>query len=721
MKKVLYLLMALCITETVLSMDEPSLNIRAQRILQEPETYQIKPQADVKTYCSDKGLNPVDFQPSDEVMKTKRETMVNRYEGLYQVALAQGSGTGFSPISAASDAFKTSFGYAFIMCIVAAISLIFLVLWCLTSCCCKGTCCVSRHKEKRNLKCVNCIVVSGILIAVASVIVTIIWLVYMGRLTNRIDSVSCGLAIMKSDLINGAKINETRSFVGTEGFIFLIQDFNFILDDIEDIKSSAAEPIKALNLGSDAQAMAAKFETYRTGLNDSLADYEYPGTKNRLLGVKIPIASIYVINDRIGAIKEEVKLFNEAATNIAKGVDVITSYGDEEIQTSRDTFADLTNKLNNDVKGRLNSLFNFAVGDGDRIDAVKKSTVSAIIISACIVCVPLVLFVVILLLNHYNKCHCLKFLNKIIMLIQILWSTLVFAFAALMVALSLVVVVVCRIMAGVAVNENYLSINFSKINLGLFTKVVDQCVGPTADGNLLKALGVEMTDFNKQTTMNEGTLSFDKISADLNKYDDPPISKAFLNATQPFADLEKKDGPGTNDDEIDSGIQRVNSYKCSQDTMSYKGLCVSGSTRSTTSDASATTGLGSSFCFDVTQFRTPSSFYDGRYASATCTPTSGGPITNTEGERNLKDTLNAVAVYKTKMDLFITRFRRRVLHRPEGTVHQTQEQRHRAHKDQEHPPEIDSSFHCIRQRHTEHLGLPSPQEAVRRRREHHLL
>jgi hypothetical protein len=653
MSRVLSLIIVLCIATAVISFERDAVTDRAERILQPREKYEIVVQADVKKYCTDKGLKSNDFTPDDSTMNAKRQKMVVRQEKLYQTTVAQGSGQGIDVAGVAGDVFVSSFGYAVIMLGISGLSFIILFLWCLFSCCCKATCCVAKKKEDRNKTCISCIVWSGIVIAIASVIVTIIWLVFMGRLTNKMDPIACGMAIMKSDIIVGARFNETRSFIGTEGFLFLTDDFMTILDDIENIRDSA-QTVRNLDLGTDADNMASKFQTYRDGLSSSLEEYKYPGTKNPTL-VQIPIPSVNVINEKIDEIKKEVTAFSEAASNIAKAVVIITDYGQAEIDQSRTTFEDVQFKLEVNVQQQIEKIFSNIVGDSDRTKQVKSTTVSAIIIAACAECVPLVIFIVILLLNHYNKCHCLKFVNKLIMIVQILWSALVFAFAALMILLSLVVVVACRIFAGIATTDQYLSVNFKSLGLGEFTKVVDECVGPNASGDILKSLGIQMTEFNKQTTMNTGSQSFDKIAADLQSLNEPPISNAFLTSVMPFANLLQKDGPGTFDEEIDAGLQRVNSYRCASDSMNYKGKCASSSTKSSSSDI-ATSGVGSDFCFELTQFTNPPTAYTGRYFGRSCSPASGTAPTVSEGERNLIDTLKAVVVYKQKMDLFVQRF-----------------------------------------------------------------
>ena len=619
-----------------------------ERVLQTTSIgYEIKEQEDVKKFCSDEGedvqkvRNPMDLDK-------KREAMSKRYNSIYDAVIAALKGdSNFDSNSVGKEAFKSAAIYGIIMAILSAGSTVFLIIWFITSCCCKKTCCVPEKRKDQSKACLNFIIWSGIVIALVAVILTIVWLVYMGKVAGNTKLITCTLAVLKSDFINGVKVPNKQPasyFIGSNGLSYTAQKFIEILDSIKDIKQSATV-VNNYNLKDKATQSQNSFNSYQSSVNGSLSSYEYKGTQNPL--VKVKIQSVNLISGKLSSISEEITLFKDAANQIADLARVITEYNDEGINAAKGNFENFKRLLTEHITDRFTSIFNSITGEngGTGTKQIGRTTRSSLIISAIIIVVPLAFYILIVLLNYFNKCHCLKFVNKIIMLIQIIWATLVFVYATVMVLLSVGMVVICRMMAKLSTEHRYLKNTIRDLPDGVFVELVDECLGPQGHGDILKVLGVEVDSFKQQETMGKGTIAFEGIKDKLS-LSDPPISGAFRETIVGFQTAQTQDGPGTDDNEIHKGMERVNSNGCAMDLMKYKGGCLTPA-RSATTDT-AITGLPDPFCFELSQYG-PS--YLGRYATSTCSST-----TNAAGESELLRTLDSVSDYKSQMTNFLNGF-----------------------------------------------------------------
>lgn len=130
----------------------------------------------------------------------------------------------------------------------------------------------------------------------------------------------------------------------------------------------------------------------------------------------------------------------------------------------------------------------------------------------------------------------------------------------------------------------------------------------------------------------------------------PPQGESFEARVNSWAALSEADSD-KNSNDLNSGLASVNSNKCTQDSMNYKGKCTG--TTSTTADT-ATQSLGSQYCIDVS--KVPTHNYEGRYAGQAATGYCTGAQSTTEGQDTLKKTSAAANSYKSSKSTLKTKY-----------------------------------------------------------------
>ena len=130
----------------------------------------------------------------------------------------------------------------------------------------------------------------------------------------------------------------------------------------------------------------------------------------------------------------------------------------------------------------------------------------------------------------------------------------------------------------------------------------------------------------------------------------PPQGASLEVKVNDWAAMTQADSD-QNPNDLDAALKKVNSNKCSQDSMNYNGKC--SGTISTTADT-ATQSLGSQYCIDVS--KVPSHNYDGRYAGQPASGYCTGAQSTTLGQDALKKASATASAYKASITSLKNKF-----------------------------------------------------------------
>lgn len=189
--------------------------------------YQVVVKPEVKQYCEDRGLSSSDLDMTDEQLAQEMDSVINRFVGprdiLDQAIKSNDFGAAGSKIGGAVNTLLGTVGVPLVFAVLSLGSLFFLFFWAILSSCCKKSCCKKEYHQGDKLdKKQICIFISGVVVGLALIIITIIWCVYIAKAAKSANSFPCGMAVIYSDIVSGTTVANGK-YIGVEGFSYLVK------------------------------------------------------------------------------------------------------------------------------------------------------------------------------------------------------------------------------------------------------------------------------------------------------------------------------------------------------------------------------------------------------------------------------------------------------------------------------------------------------------------
>lgn len=585
---------------------------RAHRVTQEAsftvggKTYSRS--AAVAKYCTDNGVQPSDLNPNKDEFNQQMEKMTNKYAGprpqIEPILKSGGSSTSFDA-GAAINTVIVQIGFPALISVLSLLSAWFLFWWSLLECCCKKTCCMKEIKEGDPMSCgQKCIGVSNVIVGLGLLIILIIWSAQAGGAARGFKYLTCEMASLSSDIVQGVEYKgETNlKFIGLDGLSDMLKGMS---DAINTFKNKPLT--KPTTIDSNQSNLKSKF-------NDFYTKWNTDASKTTL---RLSLADSGTLPDSIKAFDG---LVNQA---LRTEIDTLTKYGQQMI----DAFATV-----NDIKTQSGSTSSAIDSMRTTLDNVRKPMktvgedgikalgietfqtliVTALTVALIIVIGFLVLFYFIAFMNIIkNKLHCLKFINKIIMILKILLSIFLNMAAALFVIVSVVFSNMCYFLWKASSDSDYTS----SLSDDTIKKMMRECVIAGGSGDMTKLMGgSNPTDQIKKFTDMSNTIN--------SVFDDSLLSNFTAGTVEPqvgvktlkknwqdtytgsYDDFKSLTGGGFNPLATDfKNFNDKMSANGHSNRMALTGGCTSGTLSQTTPDVlDFMDQLANSYCLQLGNF-----------------------------------------------------------------------------------------------------------------------
>lgn len=625
------------------SVPHKSLVNRAQRLLQSGTTttgYTITPSPDVKTNCDDQGISP----SSLSISVAERDALQAEFSGSTSPLVdALNANVGTIDYSGmATKAAAGPLGVAAAFCILSLLSLFFLFFWSLFECCCKRTCCIKDEPGKPRSTCRVVCWIFGAAVGVATVGVVIGWVVSLGKVAGGAKDVKCAITILYSDVVMGTTLETGGKFAGTTGIGSLLSSYITFINDVTTIQSDATT-VKNKNLNTKGTDAVSKYATFKTSFSGTA--YNYKGSKTTSATVVPNIATSMKAAIDSSAFETEVNQLNSTAYQIHTAVSQIASYDTASLASVKSSLTSMNSALSTSLETPITNMYNSVAGKNspDYGASVASAMKTFMIVSIIVVVLFTVAYLVILYFTaKLNKLHGLKVISKVIMLLQLLLGTVILVFAIIGSLLCIAIVIACAVLDGVITTEGYLG----KISTDpQMIKIMTNCVHRTAGGDLLKALGADLTQIYQISNISSGMQSYQNISGNLTNQSAPYVGGVFAtNISNYLAGDEVARGTPTSED-VQTGLDYFKTLGCAQDVIQPK-TCPAGYTQSTNAHT-VSTGVNTNYCFNFLTMPSSVTNYGTlpRY-TAPCTGT--GTLTAAAGGAALQTVYDSINDYRTK-------------------------------------------------------------------------
>jgi hypothetical protein len=597
-----------CTTESVIN--------RAHRML-----YEIKQSADVKAFCGDEGINVDDLN----IDYDKRAQLRTKIDGRYSSIVATfNNGLSFNSQAMGDSAremfTKSGFGVGIVFLVVIILTFVGFLGWSLLECCFPFIC-VSRRRAgiegpRCSKVCFWCAMVFGVVV----IVLIIVWSVYIGRLTSRAPEVKCAAAILYSDIVFGVKLSETRTYIGLNGLIDALDNFIVALDGINETKTNANSASLALgDLKAETTSMTDGFTNLKN--NDyNKANYLYPNAQVIVSPSNtVPVVFGQVLkNDLIdNAIKKEVDTLQNAGKSIVQALDGLNNFQTSEVDNAKASINSTKSQIRDNIKAEVDNVYNTAFkADTDYFKQVKELGRIVMIVIIVIGLALTVIFLGIQLVTGvFKKATWLRHCNKLIMLILLILGFIILLYSSVMVVANISFAYICdNINNGITV-KNWQPISGGSTQI---RAMINSCVYKDGDGDLLKALGIDVNGLNKLTDISNNLREFKPLLANFTSMNAPVVGQQIddqIERLKNYRAVDVKDNPPT--DDINAAIVAFNNLNCQQDKINVLGsMCSAGSTQSTSSDAS-NANVGSNYCIVLEDYK-HGDFSTDRYTAGQC-------------------------------------------------------------------------------------------------------
>lgn len=563
--------------------------------------------ANVQTFCSGNDIDPNSIAITIQQRNDLQAAFGTKYPGVVSSIQAAIGNSGSGITNAIQPVVMgTPIAASAVFAILGLVSFFFFILWSICECCCKKTCCVTQQAQNQSRGKVRIVCwIIGAVLAVTTVIITIVWTVYLGKLIGQVDTIKCGISIVNNDLQNGVNVpfnaTQNTTFLGINGLNNMLDQFQSILNQINNIVVNANN-IVGRNLPNKASTLQTNFNSLNTGYNGG--SYTYPGVSGPGSTSSVQTVFFSTLMPQLisSALSVEVSLLATICNAIDAGAQAIQgiSSSTSSVQSSLTTFK---STLGSSLQTPLNDGLSTILGTNGKADygaQVKSMTRAALIIAIVVVIVFTIIYLFVLFMTaKLNRCHKLKFLPKLIMIIIQLVGIFVLLFCIITTIIAIVFSYGCYAIDGILTDPTFFNKSFGGIVTNpTIDKFLGSCVVVGGSGDLLGAMGVDLSALDKFSNLTNGLQNFTSIQSNLTGSSTPYVYGAVVTNMTNLSKYQILDAPtATNGEDLFSGITNFNTnYKCASDKMAYlASSCATGSTQSTTGDAPAA-GVGSNYC-----------------------------------------------------------------------------------------------------------------------------
>ena len=290
-------------------------------------------------------------------------------------------------------------------------------------------------------------------------------------------------------------------------------------------------------------------------------------------------------------------------------------------QKNKEAMEAARTNMNEGLKDPINKAYNNFIktsSNSDYFSQIKMASNGFLGASIAVLIGLTIIYLIILAFNIKDKCHPMKFLLKIIMLLQLLLAVLILIMAAITTVVSILIAYACTGIDGAVTVPDYVSTKFKGAGLpSKLTPIINTCLYEKGDGNIFNALNVEISSANNVNNITGGMQTYIDFRGNISTQSAPYVGgniAANISAARTW-DYEVEDTPSSESTKV--GKDKFNAIGCAGDIMTLKGV-PSGKTGSTSSDASSIVSKNSNFAIrrDNNNYRTD--YYASRYISSDC-------------------------------------------------------------------------------------------------------
>ena len=612
--------LALCLVSATAARSQAVFS-RAERILQATTTKAtFTTKGEIKKQCEDQDISSSDVNITKEKRKELRAEISGRYSGIIDTFVSA-SASGKDLGGAAQDnASKLVTGsnilFSAVICALSILSFFFLFLWAITECCCKKTCCVKEQGAQDGRGKVRiCIWISAAVVALTSLALAIAWAAYLKQSVNTIKDAQCGVAILYSDVSYGAELSPGSVFIGIQPLKDTITKFKNSLDGVINVKTNAQNVVNK-GLNNKATSTENAYNIYKVSVDGTLNTYAQAVSGT---GVTISIYLKALPEVVKSALSAEVAALKDTANQIHNGCVTIKDLDTTQVTSIKKQLDSLTDQMDNTVQKNLQSMYDSLTG-GNTTKTVSDVANTVFVIVLIVVIVFTVIFLAVLIVTAYlDKCHCLKFFPKIIMILFILMAIVVTLVCILFTVVVIVVYFVCFVTDSMQTQQDSFSKNFKGlISNAQMNTLINTCIWDNGDGDLMAALGVKGQDTNSFTSMIDSATAIQTFFDAFDSKTTPPVIGAIDGNFTNYKTFLDADEGTPSDQNILAAIKAFNDLKCGTDTMALNGKCPAGATVSQTTDGAAVS-KGNNYCFQLNTYPTDYATPKTRYSAGDCT------------------------------------------------------------------------------------------------------
>lgn len=643
----LTLVLAFCSSQSI--SQHSAIMDRANRLLQTTNgsAYVITPSPDIKINCEDQGVSASSLSLTLEQRDAAQASFSGSSSPL--VSALDGGTSSIDFAGLIRSAVAGPLGVAGIFFVLSFLSLVFLFFWSITECCCKKTCCVKDDPAVpgRSKARIICWII-GAVIGVATVGVTIGWVVSLGKLSGAAKDLKCAITIFYSDIVMGTNLENGSKFAGTKGISSILTSYVSFIDGVPSIKADA-QTVVNFGLGAKGLSTVAKYVTFKAFFNS--ATYTYKGGKTSSATVLANIGTYIKGAIDSKALEGEVNTLNSTAAQIHTAVSKIAAYSTSSLSSVRSNLVSMNSTLTKSLETPLTDLYKQVAGVGspDYSAQISSAMKTFMIVSIIVIVLFTVIYLVILYFTgKMNKFHGLKIISKIIMIIQLILGILILVFAIISAIISILFIVMCAVMNGAITTADYIA----KVSSDSTIKnVMTYCVYKNGNGDLLKALGADFSEMNTISDISTGMQSYEKLTPNLTSQTSPYIGGGFATNLSNYLAFTDVDRGTPQSEDVQTGYEYFNTLRCASDVIAPKTV-PAGYTESAPAHT-VSQGVNTNYCFTFANIPNTVTTY-GTTPRYTLACTGAGTLTTTAGGAQLQVIVDSIKDYKVKYTLLKT-------------------------------------------------------------------
>jgi uncharacterized BrkB/YihY/UPF0761 family membrane protein len=589
---------------------------RAEKLTQTPTGYVIVEDPDVNKYCKDESIDKTNLIIDQETRKTYRASIANRYSTVVNELLEVLN----NPQYAGNQDQLVKVGLkipgaiaSIVMLALSILTLALFLVWFIMSLFCRTIKCLFCIKQRqRVLKSKKIFLTIWVLFAIVTFVVSGIWLNKLGSVMKKADLTRCGIAIIRSDLIQGSMLDANTQFIGSQGISYLTTSILSLLDNIQQVQAPAQFIIDQ-GLSQKGATQSTVWNNFKNGF--SPANYNYLGLDqaNQVTPASIAAFPTTLVPGK-GPLILEVNAIYSGAYIIGSAATAIQQQTGDTLQSTIQSVQDLDSKIITEFQNSINSIYDSLLGGKFDFFGFMDNYGKFILFLALFALIFLnLVFMIIFSMNYLaDKLQWCRCINRIILLIQILVVVILFIVSISVNVFNIASATFCTVTDGLLSTDNYVSqLNGRNFISPQVIALSNQCIGPNGSGDTLTALGFTPDTFDDINDILDAMLSYQSLLGELTTNTSPPVMAQIIQQFTNFANLNIPDSTGPSANDVDAGVTAVNQNQCSQDVMHYTGTCPNGYLVSTQGDE-PTTGLGSNYCAELGNVPTGNN-YEGRY------------------------------------------------------------------------------------------------------------